>query len=404
MAEHAGWARVASNWTLDRFAEAWFTDEGEENEWLSDMDLRKQFNAVKRDLFPWSRKLSQNVAKNAIIHTGKGLDAWGAYKKALKEGKCPRRVGFPKYRKRGRHMSFTPTNGRNTIRVEGCRVRIPATVWVRMREPLRFAGDILAATVSLEADRWFIAFQVDTGQPTPAPSPGPTIGVDMGIHTLATLWDGDKRTEIENPRPLQKALDELRRINQAIARSRKVHGTHRTSNRREALHAQRRRQYARVSHLRNDHHHQTTTAIAKRGGTVKVETLNIAGMTRNRRLGRAVSDTGMAGFVRMLEYKCAWYGTEFQRIDRWYPSSKTCSACGAVKQSLLLSERTYHCLQCGFVCDRDENAARNIQAFTPAARSAVTDVETRKSSRDTGPPGQRSVNQTGNPLPMYIGS
>ena len=137
---------------------------------------------------------------------------------------------------------------------------------------------------------------------------------------------------------------------------------------------------------------------------MKVETLNIAGMTRNRRLGRAVSDTGMAGFVRMLEYKCAWYGTEFQRIDRWYPSSKTCSACGAVKQSLLLSERTYHCLQCGFVCDRDENAARNIQAFTPAARSAVTDVETRKSSRDTGPPGQRSVNQTGNPLPMYIGS
>ncbi|MXZ25599.1 MAG: hypothetical protein F4Y80_12230 [Caldilineaceae bacterium SB0665_bin_21] len=90
MAEHAGWARVASNWSRDRFADAWFTGEDEDNEWLSDMDLRKQFNAVKRDLFAWSVDLSQNVAKNAIIHTSRGLDAWGAYKKALKKGKRPR--------------------------------------------------------------------------------------------------------------------------------------------------------------------------------------------------------------------------------------------------------------------------------------------------------------------------
>ncbi|MXZ25990.1 MAG: transposase [Caldilineaceae bacterium SB0665_bin_21] len=226
MAEHAGWARVASNWAIDRFAEAWFTGEGEDNEWLSDMELRRQFNAVKQDLFPWSKPLSQTVAKNAIIHTGKGLDAWGAYKKALKKGQRPRRVGFPKHRKRGKHMAFTPTNGRNTIRVEGCRVRIPAIGWVRMTEPLRFAGDILSATVSLEADRWHIAFQVDTGEPAPPKRPGPTVGIDMGIQVLATLWDGDERTKILNPRPLQEALAELRRIDKAISRSIKVHGKH----------------------------------------------------------------------------------------------------------------------------------------------------------------------------------
>ena len=404
LAEHAGWARVASNWSIDRFAEAWFTGEGEDNEWLSDMDLRKQFNAVKRDLFPWSKPLSQNVAKNAIIHTGKGLDAWGAYRKALKKGKRPRRVGFPRYRKRGKHMAFTPTNGRNTIRVDGNRVRIPAIGWVRMREPLRFAGDILSATVSLEADRWHIAFQVDTGEPEPSKRPGPTVGIDMGIQTLATLWDGDKRTKILNPRPLQEALAELRRIDKAISRSIKIHGKHRTSHRREALYARRRRQYAHVSHLRNDHHHQTTTAIAKRGGTVKVETLHIAGMQRNRRLGRGFSDAGLGEFVRQLEHKCAWYGTAFEKVDRWYPSSKTCSACGAVKQSLLLSERTYRCLQCGFACDRDENVARNIQAFDSAARSAVADVETRKSGPTVGLQGRRSVNRTGSPLPLHAGS
>ena len=144
-------------------------------------------------------------------------------------------------------------------------MRIPVIGWERMTEPLR-SGDILSATVSLEEDRWHIAFQVDTGEPVPPRRPGPTIGIDMGIQTLATLWNGDERTKILNPRPLQEALAELRRIDQAIARSRKVHGTHRTSRRREVLYAQRRRQHARVSHLRNDHHHRTTTAIAKRGG------------------------------------------------------------------------------------------------------------------------------------------
>ncbi|MCY3659130.1 MAG: transposase, partial [Caldilineaceae bacterium] len=119
-----------------------------------------------------------------------------------------------------------------------------------------------------------------------------------------------------------------------------------------------------IANLRADHHHKATTQIAKRGGTVKVETLNIDGMKRNRRLARAIGDAGMSEFVRQLEYKCAWYGTTFEKVDRWYPSSKTCSACGAVKQSLLLSERTYRCNRCGFECDRDENAARNLQAYT----------------------------------------
>ena len=127
-----------------------------------------------------------------------------------------------------------------------------------------------------------------------------------------------------------------------------------------------------------------------------METLHLAGMQRNRRLGRALGDAGLGEFVRQLEYKCAWYGTAFEKMDRWYPSSKTCSACGAVKQSLLLSERTYRCNLCGFECDRDENAARNIQAYTghtePArhlnefplpARSAgdPRDVETRRTHR-----------------------
>ena len=408
MLQHAGWARVAANWARGRFQLAWFgrTDERNADEWyahadadpdggqwLSDMDLRKEFNAVKSDLFEWSGGLSQYAAKNAIVNMGRGLNSWGAYCKAKKNGQPHRKVGFPPFRKRHRKIAFTPSNGRNSIRVDGPNVRLPKIGWVRMREELRFEGDIMAVTVSRKAGRWYASFTVDTCQPAPEAMPGPTVGIDMGVKVLATLWDGEEETRIANPKALADALKSLRRLDKAIARSLNTHGKHNRSHRRDELYAKRSRLYANIASLRAHHHHEATTQIAKRGGAVKVETLNVAGMKKNRRLARAIGDAGMAEFVRQLEYKCDWYGTAFEKVDRWYPSSKTCSACGSVKQSLLLSERTYRCNLCGFECDRDGNAARNLQAYTghkePArhrnefpgpARSAggEMDVETRK--------------------------
>ena len=381
MLEHAGWARVAANWARGRFQLAWFGRTDERNadewyghvavnpdggEWLSDMDLRRDFNAVKGDLFEWSGGLSQYVAKNAIIHMGKGLDSWGAYCTARKHGRAHRKVGFPPIRKRHRKLAFTPSNGRNSIRVDGRNVRLPRIGWVRMREDLRCEGDILGVTVSRTAGRWFASFTVDTCQPAPAPRPGPTVGIDMGVKTLATVWDGvaPEPDAYANPAALASALKSLRRLDKAIARSIHTHGRHNPSKRRDGLYAKRSRLHVDVANLRADHHHKATAQIAKRGGTVKVETLNVDGMKKNRRLARAIGDAGLSEFVRQLEYKCAWYGTAFEKVDRWYPSSKTCSACGAVKQSLLLSERTYRCHRCGFECDRDANAARNLQAYT----------------------------------------
>ncbi|MCY4521391.1 MAG: RNA-guided endonuclease TnpB family protein, partial [Caldilineaceae bacterium] len=302
-------------------------------------------------------------------------------------------------------MSFTFTNGCHTARVDGQHAYIPAVGWVRMREALHFTGDILSATVSLTAGRRFIAFQVQTADRKPALRPGPVMGIDMGIKTLATLWDGDEVTETANPRPLQAALAELRRVHQALARSRKVHGRHNHSHRREALYAGRQRLYAQVSHMRSDHRHKVATALARRGGTVKVETLNISGMAQNSRLARSVHDAGLGACLRMPAYKCAWHGTAFVPMDRWYPSLKTCSRCGAGKQALLLSERTCRCVACGFECDRDANAARNLQAYHnhTAARSAVADAETRRTDRIPGPHGRRSVNQTESSLPLCTG-
>ena len=189
---------------------------------------------------------------------------------------------------------------------------------------------------------------------------------------LAVVWGGDATTEVANPQALASKLQSLRRLDKAIARSLHTHGRHKPSHRRDDKYAQRRQLHIDIANLRADHHHKATTQIAKRGGTVKVETLTVAGMKHNRRLARAISDAGLSAFVRQLEYKCHWYGAEFRRVDRWYPSSKTCSRCGAVKQSLLLSERTYRCHRCGFACDRDANAARNLQAYTGHTEPART--------------------------------
>ena len=166
---------------------------------------------------------------------------------------------------------------------------------------------------------------------------------------------------MENPRALAPALRKLRKLDKAIARSRKVHGRIEHSNRRERLYARRRRLHARICNVRNDAHHKATTAIAKPAGRVVIEDLNVSGMMQNRRLARSLADAGMAGFLNKLEYKCAWYGTEYGKVDQWFPSSKLCSSCGTKNQSLTLSDRWWTCPGCGAVNDRDLNAALNLE-------------------------------------------
>ena len=196
-------------------------------------------------------------------------------------------------------------------------------------------------------------------QPPPVKD-GPTVGVDVGVGTLAVCSDG--RT-VQNPRALSGALKRLRSVDRAIARSRKVHGRGNSSNRRERLYARRRKLHARVVNVRNDNHHKGTTAIAMSAGRVVVETLNVAGMVRNRRLARAIAAAGMSGFLSKLKYKCLWYGAEYVQADRWFPSSKLCSECGWKNTELTLSDREWWCGGCGVLNQRDLNAALNLEQW-----------------------------------------
>ena len=351
--QHAGYARYAYNWALGEFSAGLKVDE-----WLGEKTLRPRWNKVKGMIVPWGTVLSQNAAKYAIIDFGQAAESWGEYRRKVKAGQRPvRRVGFPRFKRRKHEQGFRADNGPDTVRADGKVVILPKIGRVTMVEELRFAGSIREVTVNRTAGTWFASFCIEDGQEPPPVRNGPTVGVDVGVGTMAVCSDG---TTVENPKPMASALKVLRRVDKAIARSRSVHGRSNHSNRRERLYARRRQLHARVVNVRDDHHHKATTAIAKSCGRVVVETLNVAGMIRNRRLARAIADAGMAGFLTKLEYKCAWYGAEYVKADRWFASSKLCSHCGWKNADLALSDREWWCGGCGVLNDRDANAAMNL--------------------------------------------
>ena len=352
-AQHAGYARFAYNWALGEFQAGL-----EVGEWLTERTLRPRWNRVKGMIAPWGRELSQNAAKYAIIDFGQAVNAWGKYRQRVKAGQRQgRRVGFPRFKRRKHEQGFRANNGPDTVKVNGKEVLLPRIGRVAMVECLRFAGNIREVTINRTAGTWFASFCVEDGQELPPVKEGPTIGVDVGVGTMATCSDG---TVVENPKALTSGLKKLRRLDQAIARSRKVHGKSVRSNRRDRLYARRRRLQARLVNVRNDNHHKATTAIAKSAGRVVVETLNVAGMMRNRRMARAIADAGMSGFLAKLEYKCLWYGAKYVKADRWFASSKLCAHCGWRNEELTLSEREWWCGGCGVLNNRDYNAALNL--------------------------------------------
>ena len=354
--QHAGYARFAYNWAVGEFKAGHSV-----GKWLSERTLRPRWNQVKSMIAPWGTELSQNAAKYAIIDFGQAAAAWGEYRKRVKAGRRPgRRVGFPRYKRRKHEQGFRADNGPETVKAKGKVVILPKIGPVAMVERLCFHGSIREVTVNRTAGTWFACFCVEDGEETPPVKDGPTVGVDVGVGTMATCSDG---TTAENPKALSSALRQLRRVDKAIARSRNVHGRSNHSSRRERLYARRRRLHARVVNVRNDNHHKAATAIAKSAGRVVVETLNVAGMMRNRRLARAVVDAGMSGFLTKLEYKCLWYGAEFVKADRWFASSKQCSSCGWKNDDLVLSDREWWCGGCGVSNGRDFNAARNLEQW-----------------------------------------
>ena len=216
-----------------------------------------------------------------------------------------------------------------------------------------------------------------------------TIGVDLGVLSLATLSDG---TIVPGPKALRQGLRRLRRLSRSHSRKRRGSRNRARAARRLARHQ------ARIAALRRDHLHKLTTQLAKTHGRIVVEDLNVRGLLGNRRLSRSLADAGFGEFRRQLANKCQWYGSQLVVADRWFPSSKTCSRCATVKPELSLSERSYHCPNCGLVMDRDLNAAINLAGWAhPAVTASVAETVTAcGADRKTGPrPAGGSESGTG---------
>ncbi|MFG1880503.1 IS607 family element RNA-guided endonuclease TnpB [Micromonospora sp. NPDC049102] len=269
---------------------------------------------------------------------------------------------------------------------------------------------IMSATVRLDGGRWHVSFtvEVDRIERTPA-RPDSVVGADVGIKHLAVLSTGEL---IDNPRHLAAAQQRMRSLSRALSRKT---GPDRRTGRRASKRWERAatrlgRAHARVANLRRDGLHKLTTRLARQHGTVVVEDLNVAAMLRNRSIARHIADAAFGEIRRQLTYKTEWNSSRLIVADRWYPSSKTCSGCGAVKTKLALSERTYDCTTCGLTLDRDLNAARNLAALAADAATAGSGpVPGRGADRKTPlaglvatkrQPGTATAGQTGTVSPQ----
>ncbi len=408
---HCGAARAAYNWAVAWVTASWWQRRAEETygigeeqltEWRpwSLPSLRKAFNEAKKTdprFAPWWEENSKEAYSTGLANAAAAFDNYAKSKNGKRRGK---RMGAPRFKvKRKARLACRFTTG--TIRVEdGRHVALPRLGTIRTHEPTvkllarlqAGTARILSATVRHERGRWFASFQVEVKRDLERVArPEAAVGVDLGVKSLAALADstGEIRA-VPNPKHYDGALKLLRRASRTVSRRRGPdRRTGRKPSRRwEKANAARNKIHHRVANLREDALHKLTTALAAEYGTIVIEDLNVAGMLKNRRLARRVADAGFGEIRRLLGCKTRRrHGTRIIMADRWYPSSKTCSGCGAVKAKLPLHVRTYECDVCGLVIDRDDNAGLNLVALAATGTTGTGVAGDRDTSQVSKPRG-----------------
>ena len=355
-----GVARFAYNWALAEWQKQYQEDKAyrESYEQLgmpvvesqlnlpSYVKINKLFNAIKRKQFPFIMEITKCAPQIAIKQLG------DAYKRFFKgESK------YPQFRKKGEKDRFGLSNDLFKLKSENNRhfIQIPKLGWVRMKGSLRFQGKIMSATISTRGEKWFVSINVELSEAIqPLPKTQQSVGLDLGITNLATLSDG---TKITAPKPLKTQLKKLRRLNKSLSRKQKG------SNNRAKAKAKLSRLYYRISNIRKDFLHKFTTELVRKFDVICLEDLNVQGMLRNHKLSRAIQDLGFYELKRQLIYKANQFGKTVKSVERFFPSSKTCSCCGFKLEKLSLSVRKWTCKNCHAEHDRDINASINILNF-----------------------------------------
>jgi putative transposase len=394
---HAGGTRYAYNWAIARIYANWDQraaeasygiPEAELTPWVSSnsIGLNNAFNAAKDEIAPWNRENSSRIYNTAFVNAAR---AFTNYRKQRKEGRRRdgRRVGAPRFKSKRGTPSFQFAAG---VSLSGRRhVKMPKIGTVRLgRSSRRLArlveagkATIKTCTVSRRGSRWFISMLADiVSAPPPPRTRDRVVGVDMGLKVLVALSTGEV---VDNPAHYETSLPRLRRAQRTMARRRGPDrrtrtvpsGRWRKASERVAKIAE------RTGNQRRNTLHQLSARLVREFDTIVVEDLAVRNMLGNHKLARRIAGASWAELRRQLAYKAEWTGATVVVANRWTPSSKACSGCGAVKAKLPLSVRTYRC-DCGLVIDRDVNAARNLAALAVKTAATSDHVATGRQGRE----------------------
>ena len=343
LARTFGCVRVVWNRTLATRHARWRL----EGKGTSYAESDRALTAMKKDPdLVFLNEVSCVPLQQALRHQHKAFTAFFA-----------RRARYPRFKSRRSRQSAHYT--RSAFIMRGGELRL-----AKMAGPVRFVwswpdADVTAldpamVIVSREPDgRWYVTFTIDTNAPEPLQETGRLVGVDLGVKDFAVTSAGDR---IANPRHLERKARSLARYQRRMARCRKG-----SANRAKAA-VRAARAHRKVRNARRDFLHRASTRLVRTADLIAIEDLAVQNMARNHHLSRAISDCGWGEFRRQLAYKCERYGRRLVVIDRWYPSSKTCSGCGHLLAELSLSTRHWTCPACGTRHNRDINAAKNILA------------------------------------------
>ena len=364
-----GCARLAYNWGLAKWKENY-----KNNIKASIYDIRKEFNAIKKEQYPFTYEVSAYATHQPFRDLDK---AFKKYFSDLKKGK----VSYPKLKKKKDNQGSYYIGGDQVVIKDNKYLKIPNLGLVKMKEALRFNGKINNVVISQKANKFFASFSMeitkDEYNRTHKQVKGKrtSIGIDLGISNFATLSNG---LLIKSPKPLDKLTKLIVRRQRQL--SKKVHPktkgdkTKKSNNYLKAS-TKLAKLHTRLANIRLDFLHKFTSHLVRNYDEISLETLQASNMMKNHKLAKSLSDVSFAKFNEILEYKAKYNGVSITRADRFYPSSKTCSHCGSIKSNLSLSQRTFHCDECGFRCDRDLNASINLAKQLGRVPPEVTPVD-----------------------------
>lgn len=344
--KHFGCCRFVYNYFLNREKEFYLNNKEDieakrikgHNTAFDNLKILTQMK--KQDEFSWLKE----VGSHSLCIALKNLEI--AYNNFFKK-----RAKFPKFKKKSYHQSYNIDN--LTLYIKNGRIYIPKIKdGVKIVEHRPLEGKILNGTISKTADeKYFISITVEKEIKTLSIDDTKSVGIDLGIKDFITISNGDK---VANPHFKKKEVKKLKKLQRVLSHKKK------DSRRREKCRIKLVRKHSKIVNKKNDFLHKLSSKLINENQVICLEDLNVKGMVKNHCLAESISECSWYEFVRQLGYKAKWYGRTVVKIDRFFPSSKTCSNCGFIKETLNLSERKWICPKCGSELDRDINAAKNI--------------------------------------------